>query len=83
MRDEQIIISFLTSQYANSHLAVYLYILGTPSSHITSINTIMKIARPVFCPPFTEGYVITIVKKFLEGKKTQYLNGEFKLTPIY
>lgn len=83
MEDSKIILNYLEKNYPNDHVAIYLYSCGNVRSPITAINKIMNNDKAVFCAPFTEGYFMTIVKMFLEGKKQQYLRGEIKITPIY
>jgi hypothetical protein len=43
----------------------------------------MKITSEIFCPPFSEFFILEIVKEFLSDKKTAYKKGEIKVKSFY
>ena len=83
MQDSTIIWKFLSREFQDDHMVIYLYVCGNTRSPQTSINKIMEITTKVFCPPLEEYYVKQIVKAYLDMKKRQYINRQIKVKSIY
>jgi len=83
MQDNTYIWKYLSNQYPDEHVAIYLYVCGGIRSSNHSIQKIMCDTSKIFCPPLSEKQLVTIVTSFLDVKKKQYIMGEIKIKPIY
>lgn len=82
MNDSQIIYDFIELSIPDEHPAIYQYVMGGDRSKMTAINNIYKVTS-VITPPFSQGHVRTIIRRFLKNKKEQYQRGEINIKPIY
>ena len=83
MTDTILINKFLTREFPNDHPTIYIYVCGQKRSEKTAVDKIMKITSEIFCPPFSEFFILEIVKEFLSDKKTAYKKGEIKVKSFY
>lgn len=83
MSDSEIIWKYLDRQYSDDHPAIFLYCCGNTRSPQTATMKMMEDARKLFCPPYTEQFLRTIIHGFLENKKKLYMKGIIKIKPIY
>jgi len=83
MSESEFIWKFLNREYHNEHPAIYLYVIGNVQSKQNAIDKIMRLVRSIFTPPYSEGFLLTIVKAFLESKRKQYIKGEIKVKALY
>lgn len=83
MIEAKLILKFLTRQYKDEDLIIYLYVCGNVRSANTAIKTTMNDLKKIFSPPLDEEYVKRILIEFLEHKKSLYKKGLIKVKPIY
>lgn len=83
MTDAILINNFLSREFPDDHPIIYIYVCGQKRSEKTSIEKIMSLSIQIFCPPFSEFFVLEVVKKFLDDKKNAYKNGLIKVKSLY
>lgn len=83
MTDRTIIINFLSKEFPNDHPTIYIYVCGQKRSEKTAIDKIMNLTSQIFCPPFSEFFILDIVKEFLNEKKNQYKKGLIRVKSYY
>ena len=83
MSDSELIWKFLSREYPDSHVAIYLYVCGNSRSCETAMNKVLPTTLEIFSPPLTENYVKTVIKGYFDYKKKQYVKGEIKVNPLY
>jgi hypothetical protein len=83
MTDRTIITNFLSREFPNDHPTIYIYVCGQKRSEKTAIDKIMKLTNQIFSPPFSEFFVLEIVKDFLNDKKTKYKQGLISVKSYY
>ena len=83
MTDSELIWKFLSREYPDDHVAVYLYVCGHTRSPNTAMEKVIPLVITIFSPPLSENFVKTVVKAFFDNKKRQYLKGEIKVKSIY
>jgi hypothetical protein len=83
MTDTILINNFLSREFPNDHPTIYIYVCGQKRSEKTAIDKIMYLTTQIFCPPFSEFFILEIVKEFLDGKKIAYKKGEIKVKSFY
>jgi hypothetical protein len=83
MTDSEILWKFISREFPDDHMVIYLYVCGNIRSPVTAIDKAMNLLEKIFCPPYDPNYVKTILKGFLERKKDQYKKGLVKVKPLY
>ena len=83
MSDSEIIWKFLTREYQDDHVVVYLYCCGNVRSPKTAIDRVSEFCNQIFCPAIPEWLIKHTIKAYLEHKKKQYQRAEIKIKPIY
>lgn len=83
MTDTILINNFLAREFPDEHSVIYIYVCGQKRSEKTAIDKVMKLTKQIFCPPFSEFFVLEIVKNFLDNKKIAYKKGEIKVKSFY
>ena len=81
MSDSEIIWKFLTSEYLDDHVVVYLYCSGNIITSKTSIDHAFNFLKQIFCPAIPESLVKSTVTAYLNYKKKQYNNAEINIKP--
>ncbi len=83
MTDRIMIRKFLIREFPNDHPSIYIYVCGQKRSEKTAIDKIMNLTSQIFCPPFSEFFLLEIIKEFLNEKKNQYKNGLIQVKSYY
>jgi hypothetical protein len=83
MTDSEILWKFISREFPDDHVVIYLYVCGNVRSPKTAMDKAMVILEKIFCPPYDRNYVQSILKGFLDRKKEQYKKGLVKVKPIY
>jgi hypothetical protein len=83
MTDSSIIWKFLSREFPDDHVVIYLYVCGNVRSPQNAMDKAMLITEKIFCPPLDVIFVKTVLKGFLDMKKEQYKKALIKVKPIY
>jgi hypothetical protein len=83
MSDTIIVYNFLSREFPDNHPVIYIYICGQKASEILAIDKIMSLTKNIFCPPFSEIFILDIVKLFLNDKKQAYNKGLINVKSFY
>ena len=83
MSDSEIIWKFLSREYQDDHVVIYLYCCGNVKSPKTAIDRVLDFTKQVFCPAIPEWLVKHTITAYLDYKKKQYQRAEIKVKAIY
>jgi|AntRauMFilla1563_2_1112583.scaffolds.fasta_scaffold01409_1 hypothetical protein len=83
MNESEIINSYIELTIPDDHPVIYQYIMGGIRSKETAVNNILSECSPIFSPPYTEGHVKTVIRRFLNEKLRLYNHTKIKIKPIY
>ena len=84
MNDEELIWNFLTKEFPDNHPIVFIYASGYQTrSKETALTKAMKTLVPIFCPPYEETFIKTVLKAYLDHKHELYRKCKINLTPLY
>lgn len=83
MTDSEIIYNYLDLNIPNSHPAIYQYVIGRVRSQESAVNRLVSDCELVLIPPYSEGHVRTVIRRFLKHKKQLHSKGKIKIKPIY
>ena len=83
MSDRTIINKFLSIEFPDNHHLIYVYVCGQKRSEQTAVDKIMLLTKQVFCPPFSEFFILDVVKGYLNNKKNLYKKGLITVKSFY
>jgi hypothetical protein len=83
MSDSEIIWKFLSREYQDDHVAIYLYCSGNVRIPKTAIDRVLNFTKQIFCPAMSELLVKYTIIAYLDNKKRQYKRAEIKIKPLY
>jgi len=83
MSDSEIIWKFLTHEYLDDSLVIYLYICGNTRTTQSSINSVLETTQSVFNDTIKKPIQLSAIKAFLIYKKKQYDKGLVKVKAPY
>jgi hypothetical protein len=83
MTESELIWKFISKEFPDEHIIIYLYVCGNVRSPKTSMDKAMIVLEKIFCPPYDKDFIRTLLKGFLDRKKEQYLKGNVKVNPLY
>lgn len=83
MSDSELIWNFLTREYPDDNIVVYIYCCSNARTIKIASDNLFNICKQIFYPAMSEDLINNVIKSYLDNKKVQYHKGEIKIKPIY